>query len=214
MVQADTPVREGEEGPWHPYEPVQAFGDSAPPPLQFPCTSCAKPFPPNALLSFEGKALCGACKTSFFQHLKQGTWLERHEVPGMLWKRALAKLLDVHILVLLFSLFSSWMEEMGIPSLWSGLLSLLAVGVLLAFFVYSTVHFGGTPGKRLFRLAVVDRDNRRLGYGLALTRLIAELISFACLTMGYIMALIDPERMTLHDRICQTRVVAERAVEP
>ena len=211
-MQADTPVREGEEGAWHAYEPVHAFGDSAPPPLQFPCASCGKSFPPNALLTYEGKALCGPCKVSFFQHLKQGTWMEGHEVPGMLWKRVLAKLLDLHLLVLLSSLFSSWMDELGVSPVWAGLLSLMAVGGLLAFFVYSTVHFGGTPGKRLFRLAVVDRDDRRLGFGLALTRLIAELISVACLAMGYLMALIDPERMTLHDRICQTRVVSERAV--
>ena len=138
--------------------------------------------------------------------------MERHEVPGMLIKRALAKLLDLHILALLSSLFGSWMDDLGVPPLWTGLLSLVAVGALMAFFVYSTVRFGGTPGKRLFRLAVVDLDSRQLGYGLALTRLIAEFISFACLTMGYIMALIDPERMTLHDRICQTRVVPERAV--
>lgn len=212
VIQTDTLVREGEEGPWRSYEVPSAFGDSAPPPLQFPCVSCGSSFPPNALLTFEGKHLCGACKVSFFQHLKQGTWIAHHEVSGMLWKRALAKLLDVHILVLLFSLFSSWMDELGVPPVWSGLLSLMAVGGLLAFFVYSTVHFGGTPGKRLFRLAVVDQDDRRLGYGQALTRTFAELISVACLTMGYLMALIDPERMTLHDRICQTRVVSERAV--
>ncbi len=214
VVQAETPVREGREGPWRTYETPVVIGNSVPPPLRIACTSCGETFPPNALLTYEERLLCGSCKVSFFQHRKQGTWADHYELTGALWKRALAKLLDFNIFLMVALFSNSWLSDLGASVIWSGLFSLICVGALLAFFVYSLVQFGGTPGKRALRLAVVDVDNRRLGYGLAFTRLMAECISFACLTMGYIMALVDPDRMTLHDRICQTRVVAERAVTP
>jgi uncharacterized RDD family membrane protein YckC len=55
---------------------------------------------------------------------------------------------------------------------------------------------------------VVKADGSPVGYGLATGRFFAKIISGIILGIGYIMAAFDEEKRSLHDRICNTRVVA------
>jgi len=76
--------------------------------------------------------------------------------------------------------------------------------------LYTTLfltHYQATPGKMLFSLQVIPVKHRHLTYGIALVRCIGETISAFFLFLGYLMAIFDSQRRTLHDRICQTRVV-------
>ena len=67
--------------------------------------------------------------------------------------------------------------------------------------------FGATPGKMALKLRVLRSGGDRLSYRRSFCRHLAELLSSAMLLLGYVMALFDDERRTLHDRICDTRVV-------
>jgi uncharacterized RDD family membrane protein YckC len=57
------------------------------------------------------------------------------------------------------------------------------------------------------KLKVVTSDGGRVSYLRALGRHFAELLSVLTLMVGYIMAAFDEQKRTLHDRICDTRVI-------
>lgn len=76
--------------------------------------------------------------------------------------------------------------------------------------VYSTVFigtFGATPGKMLCGLKTVRADGEKVSYLRALGRYSSEILSTIVFMVGYIMAAFDEEKRTLHDRICDTRVI-------
>jgi uncharacterized RDD family membrane protein YckC len=93
----------------------------------------------------------------------------------------------------------------------------LAVGYIISFslqLIYSTwLHgkYGATVGKMACGLRVVTPTGLKIGYGVACGRFFAEVLSGLILYVGYIMAAFDEEKRTLHDRICNTRVIRRRA---
>jgi uncharacterized RDD family membrane protein YckC len=73
------------------------------------------------------------------------------------------------------------------------------------------VNKGATPGKLILSLEVIRADGTRPGWGLAIGRYFAKILSsWPTLYIGYIMAGIDDEKRALHDRICNTRVVKKQ----
>jgi uncharacterized RDD family membrane protein YckC len=84
---------------------------------------------------------------------------------------------------------------------------------LVARAVYSALFlgkFGATPGKMVFKLAVVDANGGKIGYGRAFGRSCAEILSQLICAIGYIIAAFDDQKRTLHDHICNTRVICNR----
>ncbi len=67
--------------------------------------------------------------------------------------------------------------------------------------------YGATPGKMACNLTVVVEDGSRVTYLRAFGRHFAKWLSSMILGIGFIMAAFDDQRRTLHDRICETRVV-------
>ena len=76
---------------------------------------------------------------------------------------------------------------------------------------YETIFigkYGATVGKMACRIKVVTADGGQVSYLRAVGRYFAKLLSAFTLMIGYIIAAFDPEKRALHDRICNTRVVA------
>ena len=67
-----------------------------------------------------------------------------------------------------------------------------------------------TPGKRAMGLRVADAHGRRLKAGHAVLRHLAAALSWLTLNLGHAMALL-PQRLALHDRISETRVLRRTA---
>ena len=70
-----------------------------------------------------------------------------------------------------------------------------------------TARYGATLGKRALGLRVITERGGPISLSLDTVRYLAQLVSSATLSIGYIMAAFDPEKRALHDRICNTRVV-------
>ena len=70
-----------------------------------------------------------------------------------------------------------------------------------------TAWLGGTPGKLLLGMRVTRPDGAPVGWRRALCRSLAEWLSRLTLGLGYAAALMNPERRTLHDVLCDTVVV-------
>jgi uncharacterized RDD family membrane protein YckC len=66
---------------------------------------------------------------------------------------------------------------------------------------------GATVGKMACGIRVVGADGKSVGYGKSTGRYFAKMLSYIIILIGYIMAAFDDEKRSLHDRLCETRVV-------
>lgn len=90
-------------------------------------------------------------------------------------------------------------------------LLLAGLGFCLAFAYATLAHalLGGTFGKRLFGLSVVDEDGERISLGVSAVRTLASFAGFACTGLGHAFAVFDPRHLALHDRLVGTTVVVD-----
>ncbi len=79
--------------------------------------------------------------------------------------------------------------------------------ITVAYYVLMLHYTGTTIGKRLFNLAVVDAEGKKLSWLNALYRETVGkyLSSFLC--WGYIMIFIDKNNRAFHDYLCDTSVI-------
>jgi uncharacterized RDD family membrane protein YckC len=95
------------------------------------------------------------------------------------------------------------------PSMWRLLMytGVINTVVAIVYHVYFTAIHEGTPGKRILGLRLVRADGSRVKTGRVIGRYFAETLSTITFLAGYVMAAFDEEKRTLHDYMCDTRVV-------
>lgn len=84
---------------------------------------------------------------------------------------------------------------------------LLFLSGLVVWHLVFEVLLGGSPGKRLLGLRVVDRHGDRPGALRAAVHALLRPVSLATAGFGHLWAFADPERCTLYDRVAGLRVV-------
>ena len=191
------------------------------------CTECKRRFSPEDLLIFRSARICGGCKDIFFQRLREeGTpasiaTLQRF---GGFWIRVLARLIDGAILWAFFvALMFVWEAALrrvifnparatpyDVAAVWGGLglIYLVSTAGLIVYEAWFLAHRGATPGKLAVGVRVVRGNGERLSTSRSIGRSFAYLLSSMLpQAIGFIMAGIDEEKRSLHDRICDTRVV-------
>src|SRR6266516_4404151 len=90
------------------------------------------------------------------------------------------------------------------------LMDLIFLSVYTAYSTLFLGKFGATPGKMVLKLTVVDVSGGKIGYGRALARSGAEILSFIACLVGYLIAASDDQKRSLHDHMCNTRVIYNR----
>ncbi len=88
---------------------------------------------------------------------------------------------------------------------WWEQLTLLAVTA--AYFVISWTRIGQTIGMRAWRLRLQREDGERIAVWRALARFFLAIVSLVVSGIGFWWALFDPQKRTLHDRLCGTVMV-------
>jgi len=175
------------------------------------CVECGKSFSTQEMVQYEGSWVCPTCKPIFFQKVKEGVAVGTGMRYGGFWPRFVAKIVDgiilqvIDIPVRLFmgNLSNDPSVQLRIVFL-SAAISFLIGGAYSIFFVGK---FGATPGKMALRLRVVLSNGGKVGWGRATGRYFAELLSSLTLGIGYLIAAFDDQKRTLHDHICDTRVI-------
>jgi uncharacterized RDD family membrane protein YckC len=139
-------------------------------------------------------------------------------------KRIAAKLLDAAFIFLLTGLaiapafllsrpfHSADQASIGISFLYLGWLLFIPAIIVVVPVAYETVFValrGATPGKRCCGLRIVSSSGDPLRWKRSLARTAAQVVSATMGAVGYLMAFLDAEQKTLHDRICGTLVIAE-----
>jgi len=178
------------------------------------CSECGQDFPDTDLITYQNSRVCAACKPILIQKIKEGVALPNEVVYGGFWIRLGAKFIDGILLTVVNGiintivtiLFATSPDSSG--AFWAigfNMIFSLSTGVF-----YSTWMLGkyeATLGKMACGLKVIVADGSPISYWRAAGRHFAEILSGIILYIGYIMAAFDEEKRTLHDRICNTRVV-------
>jgi len=139
-------------------------------------------------------------------------------LPGGVFRRWIAFLLDQLILGslwlllagwtgVMYLLVSRWPWDLGSLTVLAGLLG--ALGVFLHA-TYWTVFLGGcgqTPGKMVVGLKVVSGNASPVGYWRSGWRWVAMGLAALPLGLGFVGLLVTRERRGLHDLLAGTRVV-------
>ena len=184
------------------------------------CAECHTLYPLDAMIRYGNIFVCGNCKPRFVQKLAEGAAIPGTVTYAGFWRRFLAVFVDGLILAIInfvlqlaillptFSLITP--EDPSNVAFNIGLV-LALYGIQIATgFTYETVllwKYGATLGKAFCQVQVVTAEGKPLSYGLCAARYFAKLLSAFTLLIGYIIAAFDEEKRSLHDRICNTRVI-------
>jgi len=134
--------------------------------------------------------------------------------PGALGARFAAAVIDygllfgIDVVVLHFTLrltaltFADWRVIPLVPLL------CFLIGVKLAYLTTFTLAGGQTIGKMATGLRVVPDESPRVAPWDAVQRALVEVASLVACGLPFLLALADPARRGLHDRVARTRVVS------
>ena len=119
------------------------------------------------------------------------------------WIRFVAALLDGLIVSLPVGIIQSGLVwATGIDSL-RYLISL----AMVIFIIYMEGIQGGTPGKLIMGMRIVNEQGQYIGIPSAILRYIGKILSALILLIGYFMIGWDPKKQGLHDKIAKSYVV-------
>lgn len=175
------------------------------------CSQCGKLFPPDEMITYEGKQICAECKPLFFQRVREGADVHGARAYAGFWIRFAAKFVDgilVNLAGKVAQLACMALIADQEAAAWAAMGLSLILGA--SYVIYFTGKYGATPGKMVCKIEVIRADDSPMTYGRATGRYFAEYLSGLTLTIGYIMAAFDEQKRSLHDRICDTRVIYKR----
>jgi uncharacterized RDD family membrane protein YckC len=202
---------------WKAYGTVQAAAapSMASPSASAFCSQCGKQYRMDEMVTLSGVLVCGSCKPVFVQQLREGTVSVAKRKYGGFWIRVVANLIDTFIVIIgylafLFLVIRGSLGSLDAPEASESGVAILAqlVGYVLIIFSegWFLVNKGGTPGKLICGLRVIRASGAKISWGRAIGRVFARSLSSFCF-IGFLMAAWDEEKRTLHDRICDTRVI-------
>lgn len=179
------------------------------------CSECGRVFAEEDMIRFNEARVCAGCKPVFVQKIKEGVSVGGALNYAGFWIRFGAIAIDGFILwiinLILFiplGIFMPTSNENPFATLsFMPLLMLLQYAIPAAYDTWFVGKYGATPGKMACKIKVVVADGTPVTYSRALGRHFAKWLSSIIMGIGFIMAAFDDERRTLHDRICETRVV-------
>ncbi len=132
------------------------------------------------------------------------------------WIRLLASIIDVLILAaiqfpLLYAFYGSgYFTDLDADLVRGGADLVISYILPLLFSIVLWVQIGGTPGKRLLRLRVVDeKTGKNIPYGQAFIRYIGYIASSIPLLFGFIWVAFDKRKKGWHDHIAGTIIIQE-----
>ncbi len=225
VVRDDTLVwREGMPN-WQAHATVRAPKPPEPLPVQPAadtayCSECGRPYPSSQLVAMGNANVCAQCKPVFLQRIQEGGKpIGGFRYAGF-WIRFVARVIDAVLLGVIGIIINMPLRMLlgfgglGNPAAAVTLgLALVGVTILVdfaigfAYEVYFVSTRGATPGKMVLGLKIVRPDGSLLNVGQAVGRYFAYILDSFTLMIGFIIAGFDDQKRSLHDRICDTRVI-------
>lgn len=183
------------------------------------CSLCRKAISRSHMIHFGDSWVCAQCKPSYLQMLQQGLTRPGDMRFAGFWIRLGAKLVDGVVLWVvsfalgfLASLPFAIADGPATVDPYQGVAGTIAIMLLqisapVAYTAFFISKYRATPGKMVCGLVITTGDGGHVSAARAVGRHFAEVISGLILLIGYLMIAFDEERRSLHDRICDTRVI-------
>lgn len=172
------------------------------------CSVCHQTFPADQTIQYGTERVCAGCKPKFIQGLREGAVVMSNAlVYAGFWRRFFAKLLDT---ILLFGV--GLLLALAIPAVGNSAAAQATINIFgnvlgLAYSIIFLGWRGQTLGKMALKVKVVNPDGTPIGWGKAVGRPFAEILSGCTIFIGYLISIFDDEKRTLHDRLANTRVI-------
>ncbi len=219
-IQASTLVWNSSMADWEEYGKVggEATTQKTPGVPLKKCAECGNTFPEQEMINYENSMICATCKPVFIQKIKEGVIVGADMDYAGFWIRFGAKIIDTLIvygiqmiifLPIIFFAMPSMTKSGDQPFEMTSffILQIVQFIVPITYTTWFVGKFGATPGKMACKIKIVMSDGNQVSYLRAFGRFFAEIISGLTLAVGYIIAAFDGQKRTLHDHICNTRVV-------
>jgi uncharacterized RDD family membrane protein YckC len=202
------------------------------------CAECGRGFPAYELSMVGAAAVCGSCRPVVMQRMGPAAYMPPPAAMAAtgrryagFWIRFLALIIDGFILFAVSMIIRIPLMMIGLGGaalaprienpedvaalipMMAGLLGIsfvIQIAVSIAYEVYFLSSRGATLGKMALGLKVIRADGGPISVGLALGRFFGRMLSGLTLYIGFIIAGFDSEKRSLHDRICDTRVIYSR----
>ncbi len=199
------------------------------------CAECGRGFPAYELSMVGAAAVCGSCRPVVMQRMGPAAYMPPPAAMAMggrryagFWIRFLAVFIDAVILNIVAFIIRIPLAMIGlggaaltpridnpddVAARFGALVGLFFISIAIqlvltvAYEVYFLSSRGATPGKMALGLKVIRADGGPISAGLALGRFFGKILSGLTLYIGFIIAGFDSEKRSLHDRICDTRVI-------
>ena len=220
-LRTDTMVWHDGMANWEPFGKVGPKEQTAAMPAPAPgteavCAECGGLFNQDEMISIRNMFICAKCKPVFMQKLAEGAKLNTGELNyAGFGIRFAAKFLDglllgivLYLPLFIFIASRAGQQSPGEFDVVTLVLQLGFYGISMIYSIFFLGKYGATPGKMACKIKVVTADGGKIGYGRATGRFFAELLSGMICYIGYIMVAFDKEqRRSLHDHMCNTRVI-------
>ena len=188
------------------------------------CAVSGKRYPRREMIQFEGKWISAEHRDAFFQRMREGVTQPGQVVYAGFWVRFLAKIIDgivITVVTLVLNMIfaalilgsANYFTAQASPEniapflIFQGVTMVVNIAFTLGYTLFFVRRFSATPGKMALGLKLVRADGSALSKGRIVGRYFAEWISSMILGIGYILAAFDDQKRTLHDHICDTRVI-------
>jgi uncharacterized RDD family membrane protein YckC len=179
------------------------------------CSECGQAFAENDMIRFAEAWVCAGCKPLFVQKIKEGVTLAGEMEYAGFWIRVGAWFIDYLIMAIASAIIYVPLTFMGVSSFNepAGFAIIQLISTVLNFIIPAVYEswfvgkYAATPGKMACKIKVVMSEGDRVSFARAIGRHFAKYISGLILGIGYLMAGFDEQKRTLHDRICDTRVI-------
>jgi len=210
-ITGDTLVWNADLPDWQPYGDVALTSGLEP--AVVGCVECGEEFLLAEVLQVGTAHVCVGCKAVFFLRVKQGTVAPNSIRYGGFWIRFCAKFVDIVIMGTIQATFQLFLylvfgDANPIGIMLAGIITGLAgFSLTIVYETWFVGRFGATLGKMACGLKVIRSDGSAVSYARAFGRAWGEFVSQVVFYIGYLIAPFDVEKRTLHDHICDTRVI-------
>jgi uncharacterized RDD family membrane protein YckC len=121
------------------------------------------------------------------------------------WKRVIAEILDTIIFGIPFGLIQVGLFFFKLIS--NTYIIFVTYLAYIIIYIYMEGIKGGTPGKLILGMRIVNSDGKTIGIPKAALRYIGKIISLTILGIGCLMIGWDAKKQGLHDKIAHTYVI-------
>lgn len=179
------------------------------------CSECGNRFAEDEMIRFMDSWVCANCKPIFVQKIKEGVSVAAAMEYAGFWLRFGALFIDGIIMwfisMLIFMpmgfITAAFTDQTAVMVITPLITTLFQLAIPAAYDIWFVGKYAATPGKMACKIKIVTADGGRVSYARACGRHFAKWLSWMILLIGYIMAAFDDQKRTLHDRICETRVI-------